>query len=108
MALGSFGGAARFRWKRIFHPYVFEKRHIRAFGNVHLARAHFPSAEINPWRYFRGDFRGALVRISGPFVDFSVIYIFPRDASGILVGTGPLFSHAQWHFMVLVRLSGSF
>ena len=25
-----------------------------------------------------------------------------------MVETGPLFSHAQWHFMVLVRLSGSF
>ena len=38
--------------------------------------------------------------IFGGFVDFRVIYIFARCVVGILVGKGPMFSHAQRHFMV--------
>ena len=58
------------------------------------------------------------MRILGGFVDFRVnrsgvqdslriIYIFEGELK-ILVQTGPMFSHVQIHFRILVRLSGSF
>ena len=36
----------------------------------------------------------------GGFVDLRGIYIFFRGVSGILVETGPISPHEQWHFMV--------
>ena len=46
------------------------------------------------------------MRISGGYVDFGVIYIFPSGVVGILDEEGPLYAHARLLIMVLVRLSG--